>query len=187
MEQQLEWRKRPCYVSTVPPIEAESPGTASDTGNQVYETCYDEATGRWYYVNVTTGHSMWADEWSDMSVGQSSSRGEVSAATETPQSLSASQCWPMSPPAPLGTPESNEWETHFDTNSQQYYYVNQVTGDSMWADALLHATVTDSHHTGKVATVMMNYDAISSDIHACCGPPAHGRCYLTQPRDAITT
>eukprot|EP00946_MAST-07B_sp_MAST-7B-sp1_P001944 g1944.t1 len=149
------------YVSTVPPIEAESPGTASDTGNQVYETCYDEATGRWYYVNVTTGHSMWADEWSDMSVGQSSSRGEVSAATETPQSLSASQCWPMSPPAPLGTPESNEWETHFDTNNQQYYYVNQVTGDSMWADALLHATVTDSHHTGKVATVMMNYDALS--------------------------
>ena len=61
VEQQLEWRKRRQLCFNSAPIEAESPGTASDTGNQVYETCYDEATGRWYYVNVTTGHSMWAE------------------------------------------------------------------------------------------------------------------------------
>ena len=164
------------YDTTVPPVEDEAywlshqyDGAAKWDDGQTYETHYDEATCRWYYVNVETGQSMWADEWTewDSTGGAFSAAAAAAAAAATPRSVSPrSVSTPRSsallPYASPGAPANNEWETQFDESTQRYYYVSRATGESVWGDSLLDSSSRMRSPGHNISAVVMNVDASSA-------------------------
>ena len=146
------------YDATAPRIEVETNVAADWNDGQVYETHFDESTGRWYYVNMETGHSTWADEW-DSTSGESSAAATLAAAA-TPQSLSTPGSLAVLPCAPPGVPTNDEWETRFDGTTSRYYYVSHATGESVWGDSVLDS----SNVSSNIRSVVMNFD--NFDAHS---------------------
>lgn len=79
--------------------------------SQVWTEVWDESYGRYYYFNEQTGETLWENPNQSQQYDQSSLNNNIN----------------------IEIPRLHEdWEEAFDENSNKYYYINKITGETQW-------------------------------------------------------